>query len=211
MFSFGILTHNEGINYLQKLIEPILQFCSDEDEVIIVDDYSDEKSTVNYLESLKNNKRIQIFKHALNKDFAQQKNFLIGKCKREYIFLMDADEYLTVDDIQRINFYLTKNNADVFFIHRTNIIENTNEEVLKLFKHCKNKKINENTYQIAVDCYQERIIKNNKNIKFKNKVHEHLYNYKSSIKIPEYVASIKHIKTANRQLDQASFYDTIQK
>ena len=73
MFSFCFLTHNEGQNYISKLVEPILENLFDEEELIIVDDYSTEESTIKYLEELKKNSKIKFYQHSLNKDFAQQK------------------------------------------------------------------------------------------------------------------------------------------
>lgn len=100
MFSFAVLTHNESLDYLQKCIGNILAAMHDDDELVIVDDFSTNQETIDYLNRLSTHPaKIQIYQHALNKDFAQQKNFLISKCSNDWIFNLDADEYMTVDTI----------------------------------------------------------------------------------------------------------------
>lgn len=213
MFSFCFLTHNEGRQYISNLVNPILENMFDDEEIIIVDDFSTEETTIKYLEELKENKNIKIFQHSLNKDFAQQKNFLISKCKNEYVFLMDADEYLTNEHINRIRFFIHKNpNVDLFLLHRTNLLTGVNEsnqDVVNLFKNYGIKKINETTVQVVPNCFQRRIWKNNIGIHYENKVHEEPRGQKSELRIPEFIATIIHEKTCERQKTQADFYKEI--
>ena len=213
MFSFCFLTHNEGKQYISNLVTPILENMLDDEEIIIVDDFSTDESTLQYLNELKENSRVRFFQHALNKDFAQQKNFLISKCKNEYIFLMDADEYLTSEHIDRIRFFIYKNpSIDLFLLHRTNLLtgvtENT-QDVVNLFKDYGIRQINATTVQVVPHCYQRRIWKNHIGIHYENKVHEEPRGQNTELNIPEFVATIIHEKSCERQQSQAIFYKEI--
>lgn len=213
MFSFCFLTHNEGKEYISKLINPILENIHEDEEVIIVDDFSTEKSTIEFLSYLEEDRRIRVFKHALDNDFSKQKNFLISKCKNEYVFIMDADEYLTEEHLNRIRFFINKNpNIDLFLLHRTNLltgVNDSNKDVVDIFKNYGIRQINDTTVQVVPNCFQRRIWKNNLGIHYINRVHEQPIGNRSEMKIPEDIATIIHEKTCERQKAQAAFYSEI--
>lgn len=93
--SFTILVHNET-SELKRLLEQIKSFKTLWDEVIIVDDFSDNPETLQLLEWAKADDSLHanVQQHKLNGDFSQQKNFANSLCKNDYIFNIDADEYL---------------------------------------------------------------------------------------------------------------------
>ena len=82
-----IITKNE-----QKNIKRCLESISFSDEIIIVDDYSTDKT----LEIAKDYKT-KIFQRKLNRNFAEQRNFGLSKAKAKWVFFIDADEEVTVD------------------------------------------------------------------------------------------------------------------
>lgn len=215
MFSFCFLVHNEGKDYLSKLFEGMYKTLKDDEEIIICDDNSTEETTISYLNELKelNDDRIKFYTHSLNNDFAAHKNFLISKCSKEYVFLMDADESLTFEQYEAIRKFVNEHkNNDMFSLHRTNLLTDItpdNYDILEVFKPYKNKVINENTVQVVINCYQMRIWKNNCGISYRNKVHEMQAGYKNPINVPETVASILHKKSCTRQKAQANFYKQI--
>ncbi len=96
MISAVILTKNEEKNITECL--KTLQWC---DEIIIIDDYS-EDGTVKKINnerdrafgerSLLSQSEIKIFEHHLNRNFAAQRNFGLEKATGEWILFMDADE-----------------------------------------------------------------------------------------------------------------------
>ena len=202
-FYFALFVNNEEKNYLSKCIDNILLALENNDELIILDDYSTEKSTIDYLNSL-NNQAIKIYKHALNNNFSEHKNYLLSLCKKDYIFLFDADEYINAEKIkelkQLVNFMP---NVDIFNLPRKNIIENVTDEAIKKYNwNIKNGLFN-------YPDFQQRIIKNNKGIIFKGNLHERLYNEKSSFNINDEQYAIMHIKTLERQISQHNFYETL--
>lgn len=87
MISAVVLTKNEEKN-IAKCLET-LKFC---DEIIIIDDYSSDK-TVEIARRL----GAKIYKRELGNDFAGQRNFGLKKAKGKWVFFLDADERVTPD------------------------------------------------------------------------------------------------------------------
>lgn len=89
-----ILTKNEESN-IERAVKSVL-FC---DEIIIIDDYSEDKT----LEIVKRiNPKIRIYKRHLEADFASQRNFALEKAIGDWILFIDADEIVTDELRQEI-------------------------------------------------------------------------------------------------------------
>jgi len=92
MISAVVLVKNEEENIIRCLKS--LAWC---DEVIVIDDYSEEETE----ERIKNyglrikNKKIKIYKRKLNGDFAGQRNYGLSKTSGEWVLFVDADEVVT--------------------------------------------------------------------------------------------------------------------
>ena len=89
--SYSILTHNETVS-LMKLIDFLLEHKDEEDEIVILDDYSDNEKTSAYLDVVCSIHEIKFEQRHLLKDYAGQKNHLTRMCEGKYIFNLDADE-----------------------------------------------------------------------------------------------------------------------
>ena len=89
--SYSILTHNETVS-LMKLIDFLLEHKDEEDEIVILDDFSDNEKTKEILDSLCSIHEIKFEQRHLLEDFAGQKNYLKNMCSGDYIFNLDADE-----------------------------------------------------------------------------------------------------------------------
>lgn len=85
--SVVVLTKNEEKS-LEKCLKSLV-FC---DEIIIIDDFSTDKT----IEIAKSYKAI-IYKRALDGDFSAQRNFGIEKSRGEWVLFIDADEEVTTD------------------------------------------------------------------------------------------------------------------
>ncbi len=88
--SVVILTRNE-----EKGIRDCLDALSWADEILVIDDYSKDK-TLEYVEKLES-KRITILKRALNNNFSAQRNFGLEKVEGDWVLFVDADEIVSED------------------------------------------------------------------------------------------------------------------
>ena len=82
MISVVVLTKNEEKNIEECL--KTLQWC---DEIVVVDDFSTDKTV-----SLAKRLGAKIFERNLEDDFYQQRNFGLGKATGEWVLFIDADE-----------------------------------------------------------------------------------------------------------------------
>ena len=89
--SYSMLTHNET-DSLSELIQFLVKHKDEEDEIVILDDYSDNEKTKEILDSAVSIYEIKFEQRHLLKDYAGQKNHLTRMCSGDYIFNMDADE-----------------------------------------------------------------------------------------------------------------------
>jgi len=141
----------------------------------------------------------------LNKDFASYKNELAKHCSGEYIFQIDADEIPTLDLLDMLPSILESNpEVDVYLVPRINTVSGiTEEHILRWGWRYENERVN-------FPDYQWRIYRNNKSIKWKNKVHEVLEGYKQFAPLPaQDEFCLLHPKTIERQEKQNSFYEQI--
>ncbi|MCR4276754.1 MAG: glycosyltransferase, partial [Candidatus Roizmanbacteria bacterium] len=79
-----VLTKNEEKN-IENCLNSLV-FC---DEVIVVDDFSEDK-TVEIVHKF--DKNIKVVQRKLNNDFAGQRNFGLTKSRNEWVLFVDADE-----------------------------------------------------------------------------------------------------------------------
>lgn len=109
-----ILTRNE-----EKNIERCLESLSWCDEVIIIDDYSEDNtlSAESYsISRLPLN--IKIFKRHLNNDFAAQRNYGLEKTRGEWVLFVDSDEVITKELQQEIITKIKQSESVGFYLKR---------------------------------------------------------------------------------------------
>ena len=140
----------------------------------------------------------------LNNDFASFKNNLKSKCNRDYIFQIDADEYLSEELLISLPEILKLNpEVELYAIPRINTVEGLTLEHIQKWRW----NVNENGWVNYPD-YQTRIFKNIPEIKWINKVHERLDGAKNIVHLPEGYDLI-HPKTIERQEKQNNYYNTL--
>lgn len=126
--SYSILTHNETES-LQRLLDFILKYKDEEDEIVILDDYSDNERTKEILDVYTSIYGIKFEQRYLFKDFAGQKNYLRRMCEKDYIFNLDADELPKLHLIRNLKGILEENpDIDVFRVPRINTVEGISQE-----------------------------------------------------------------------------------
>ena len=203
--SYSILTHNETDSLL-KLIEFIIKYKDKEDEIVILDDYSDNKKTKEILDTMSSIHEIKFEQRHLLKDYAGQKNYLTRMCSGDYIINIDADELPNKLLIKNIKTILEANpSVDLYWVPRVNTVDGITKEHIDKCGW----QVNEKGWVNYPD-YQGRIWRNRPNILWKNKVHEVLSGYKEHTFLPaEEQFSFYHPKTIDRQEKQNEFYNGI--
>ena len=203
--SYSILTHNETDSLL-KLIEFLVKHKDEEDEIVILDDYSDNEKTKEILDTMCSIHEIKFEQRHLLKDYAGQKNYLKNMCTGDYIFNLDADELPNKWLMKNIKGILEANpTIDLYWVPRVNTVEGLTENHIKTWGW----QVNEQGWVNWPD-YQGRIWRNRPNIMWKNKVHEVLTGYKEHTFLPqEEEFCFYHPKDIDRQEKQNQFYETI--
>jgi len=140
---------------------------------------------------------------SLNNDFASFKNNLKNHCVGDYIFFIDADEYLSEQLIEHLVFIVENNDVDLYLVPRVNTVEGLTSEHINKWRW----QVNEYGWVNYPD-YQTRIIKNKPDIRWENKVHERIVGYTKNAVLPAGY-DLVHPKTIERQEKQNNYYNTI--
>jgi len=203
--SYTILTHNEDES-LMKLLEFLVKHKDEEDEIVILDDYSDNEKTKEILDTMCSIHNITFEQRNLLKDYAGQKNYLTRMAKGQYIVNIDADEIPHKSLIKNLKSVLEANpTIDLYWVPRVNTVDGITQEHINKWGW----QVNEKNWVNFPD-YQGRIWRNRPNILWKNPVHEVLTGYKEHTFLPaEEQFSFYHPKDINRQELQNEFYSKI--
>ena len=198
--SYAITACNEHVE-LKRLILQLAKNIKQGDEVIVQLDITATDEVKDVVASWPAVKRIDF---ALNKDFATFKNNLKSKCTKDYIFQIDADEFLSEELIHYIDGILDENpEVEMFSVPRVNTVEGLTEAHIKQWGW----HVNQNGWVNYPD-YQNRIFKNKPEIHWVNKVHEKIVGAMVTCPLPEGF-DLYHFKTIERQERQNNYYDTI--
>lgn len=201
--SYAITAHNEH-EELDRLLSQLDKSIRDVDEVVI---QVDSTVTKEVLDVISKYPAFLLWQFPLNGDFGSFKNNLKSKCTGEWIFQIDADEYLHPFLLEALPEILASNpTVDLFLLPRINTVEGLTQEHIQRWRW----NVNENGWVNFPD-YQTRILQNHPKIKWVNKVHEVLTGQNSFALLPaqeEY--SLIHPKHIARQEAQNAYYDTLQ-
>ena len=196
-----------------KEIEYLLNYLTNhkrkEDEIVIQCDQGNTSPDVYRVlqEFTENNKgSYKLIEFPLNNNFAAFKNNLKDNCSGDYIFQIDADEYPEEYLMNHIDWVINNNpDVDIFWVPRINKVDGLTQEHIDKWGW----KVDPDG-RVNFPDYQCRILKNTKEIKWKNKVHEVLTGYKNESYLPandEYC--IHHLKNIKRQEQQNEFYNKL--
>lgn len=206
--SYLICTHNEGSKYLKPLFTRVLQGAIiDEDEVVVLDDNSDDPDTLEVFDLIKKNRPdIKFIYHDLNGDFAAHKNAGKAACTKPYLLQIDGDELPHENLIATLKETLLFNpTVDLYRVPRMNFVQGIKPEHIQQWGW----NINEKGF-INFPDYQDRIFKNIPEISWINKVHEKIVGHSTHAELPavdDYC--LLHVKNIIRQELQNKFYSTL--
>lgn len=114
MLSCVILTKNE-----EKKIRQCIQSVLFANEILIIDDYSIDKTP-----KIAQKFTSHIYHYPVSKDFSKARNFGVSKCKYDWILMIDADETLDKTLQKQIQHVVQKNIGSSYFLKRKDIFHN---------------------------------------------------------------------------------------
>ena len=203
--SYGITVHNEH-EELNQLLELLVHNTDQEDEIVIVDDFSNQETQDvigSWVQQYSDKKTIRVFQRKLDGDFASQKNFVIEQCSGDYMFHIDADEYPNVILLQQLKQILEINEVDLLWIPRVNTVEGMTEEDIQTWGW----KVSEQGWVNYPD-YQSRVFRRTDNIRWERPLHELIKGAKTYSHLPPHEElSLYHPKTIEKQTQQNMFYN----
>jgi len=192
--SYSILVHNET-DSLEKLLQSLMSHKQSQDEIVILDDYSDNKKTKSILDFYTSTENIVFEQRNLLGDFASQKNYLKSMCSGDYSFNLDADEMITHWFMKDVHEILEGNEVDLIFVPRINTVDGLTEQHIRAWHW----QVNERGW-INYPDWQGRIFRNRPNIRWEKPVHEQLTGFQTYAHLPmEQKYSIVHHKTIQKQ------------
>jgi glycosyltransferase involved in cell wall biosynthesis len=206
--SYAITACNEAVE-LERLLDQLNEHIRPEDEIIVQLDTTatDEVKQVTEKYNVGTEYSYHRIIFPLNRNFAAFKNNLKEHCVKDYIFQIDADEYLSKNILEDLPAILEVNpEIEMYSLPRINTIigELTQEHISKWGWH-----VSKDGW-INYPDYQNRILKNDPNIKWINKVHEKIVGYKLTAELPYNSGyDLLHPKTIEKQEKQNQFYSTL--
>ncbi len=207
VISYAITTHNEA-EEINELLEFLVHKTDPEDEIVILDDFSNEETQQvfqSWTQQYGDVKKFKIEQRALNKNFAEQKNYLTSMCSGDYIINIDADEIPHETLISQIKEVLEINEVDLIWVPRVNTVDGITEQHIKQWGW----NVNEKGWVNYPD-YQARIYRNVEYIRWIKPVHERIEGAKTFSHLPPHEAlSFYHHKKIDKQEKQNKFYNTI--
>ena len=205
--SYAITVCNELIE-IQRLLPFLIENKRKQDEIVIFyDSNNGSKSVDEYLrtQSQTTFAQFRYIHYHFDGHFANLKNALTEACLGDYIFQIDADEMPSSYLMQYLPLLLENNNVDVIRVPRVNTVEGLTEEHIRKWGW-----VVDNKGRVNWPDLQWRIFKNNKFIRWKNKVHEVLEGYQTHAILPlEEEFTLQHHKEIQRQEKQNNYYDTL--
>lgn len=206
--SFAVTTHNEN-ECIERLLSQLQEHIEEgeyDDEIVILDDFSDDPDTVNILEIYSNLPYVQLHRRALERDFGAHKSYLNTLCSGDYIFQIDADELLEPRLLEKLHSILEANpTVDLYFIPRINTVDGLTDDHIRAWGW----RVTDDGWVMWPD-YQGRLYRNKPEIMWLGKVHERIGGHDSFAQLPEDEAyCILHHKHIEKQEEQNAFYSEI--
>jgi len=204
--SYAITACNE-VEETIRLVTQLLNYKGENSEVVVLlDTPKAPAELVEYLELQGEANHINLIESEFDNDFAQWKNLLNSQCNGEWIFQLDADEFLSNDLIHNLEDILDNNiDKDLILVPRINTVDGLTEAHIEKWRW----NVNEKGWVNFPDV-QTRIYKNSDKIGWMNKVHERIVGFESYTNLPaDEIYCIRHPKTIERQERQNNYYNTL--
>lgn len=208
--SYLVTVHNED-KTLANLLARLSKLAEDGDEIVILDDFSDNLQAQQVLSEYSRKDNVRLYQHALDKNYGAHKNYGNALCKNQWIFQLDGDELPSEVLLLNIKAIINENpETELFVVPRINDFRGVGHEHAKQWgwrltpsPSCKNRLI------VNWPDYQGRIYKNiPERIKWDRRLHEKIEGHKKFSPIPaEEDLAIYHDKTIETQLRTNARYN----
>ena len=205
--SYAITVCDE-LEELKRLVDFLTSNKHKQDEIVILfDQVKGTQEVLTYLDTIRTIKGIKgcLVSDRFKGHFADWKNLLTANCTGDFIFQIDADEYLPEEFIDLLHQILEANpEVDLYYVPRINTVSGlTEEHIQKWGWRVQNGRVN-------WPDYQSRIYRNSPEIKWENKVHEKIIGFKQYTTLPAVdELALIHPKTIERQEKQNAYYQTL--
>lgn len=208
--SYLITVHNET-DTLTRLLERLINIQLDTDEIVILDDFSDNPKTQEILKQASS--KVTIVQHKLDNNYGAHKNYGNEHCTGDWIFQIDADENPSETLIFNIKDIINTNaNIELIFVPRINDFRGVTPEHAKQWgwkltpsPFCQNRLI------VNFPDYQSRIYKKVPDrIKWDRKLHEKIVGHTEYSFLPaEEDLALYHDKTIETQIQTNLRYNKL--
>ena len=205
--SYLVTTKNTGVE-LQPLLERLYKYGQN-NECIILDDYSDNPDTLQILNNVSGNSFFKVYKHKLDRNYSEHKNYGKSQCQGEYIFQIDDDELPAETLLESLKELIELNNdVDLFWIPRINDFKGVNQQ-------------NSAQWGWRLTPYEDRLIvnwpdpqgrlfRNVSYIEWKRRLHEKIEGAKTYVNLPyAYELSLHHNKSIEKQIETNLKYNKL--
>lgn len=206
--SYAVTVCDEFIE-IQRLINELLKYKQPQDEIVVLVDLSKNQPTselLGYLHKLSSNNVIKLKEDTFQGDFAEWKNKLTSFCTGDFIFQIDADEYMYGELIEALPTILKANpEVDLYYVPRINTVSGITQEHIQRWGWNV-----DSLGRVNWPDYQTRIYRNASYIQWKDKVHESIQGHKQYTVLPPVgELALIHPKTIERQEKQNSYYESL--
>lgn len=200
--SYLVTCHNETTS-LEKLLSNLIKYKKDNHEIVLLDDYSDNQTTLNIIEKYKEN--VVFHQHKLERNYGAHKNYGIEQCKGQWIFQLDGDECPTDLLLENIDIVLESNKAnEVIWLPRMNFFIGVTQNDADQWGW----RLHDG--MVNFPDYQSRIYRNLPHIRYQRRLHEKVEGFKSYTFVPpQKDYAILHEKTIEKQRQTNLNYNKI--
>ena len=199
--SYLVTVHNET-DTLTKLLERLINNRFEDDEIVILDDFSDNPQTQEILKQASS--KVTVIQHKLDNNYGAHKNYGNEHCTGDWIFQIDADENPSETLIFNVRDIISTNvNVELIYVPRINDFRGVTPEHAKQWgwkltpsPFCQNRLV------VNFPDFQSRIyIRVPDRIKWDRKLHEKIVGHDQYAFLPaEEDLALYHDKTIETQV-----------
>jgi len=135
--TFLVPLYNPNFEYLLELVKSFESQSCPNFKVIFIDDGSDNKDYLDRIESIQLDARFTFIEHERNFGISKAQNTGISQCKTEWIGMVDQDDLLPPDTVEKVLKFLEKN-SNAAWIYTDEILLQPSGEVELVAKNAFN-------------------------------------------------------------------------